>query len=40
MKYTDQQRVEKMIAVTAKLLDYLSVNDISGSEEAVISVLT
>lgn len=23
MKYTDQQRVEKMLAVTEKLLDYL-----------------
>ena len=32
MKYTDQQRVEKMLAVTEKLLDYLSANLISAAD--------
>ena len=32
MKYTDQQRVEKMIATTEKLLDYLSVNNITAED--------
>ena len=35
MKYTDQQRIEKMIEVTDKLLDYLSVNHITP--EAILS---
>ena len=32
MKYTDQQRVEKMLAVTEKLLDYLSANHITAAD--------
>ena len=32
MKYTDQQRIEKMIVVTEKLLDYLSVNNITAED--------
>lgn len=32
MKYTDQQRVEKMHAVTEKLLDYLSANHITAAD--------
>ena len=32
MKYTDQQRVEKMLAVTEKLLDYLSTNHITTAD--------
>ena len=32
MKYTDQQRVEKMLAITEKLLDYLSVNHITAAD--------
>ena len=32
MKYTDQQRIEKMIVTTEKLLDYLSVNNITAED--------
>ena len=32
MKYTDQQRVEKMLTVTEKLLDYLSANHITAAD--------
>lgn len=32
MKYTDQQRIEKMLAVTKKLLDYLSENGITAQD--------
>ena len=32
MKYTDQQRVEKMIAVTEKLLNYLSEKSITAED--------
>ena len=32
MKYTDQQRVEKMLTVTEKLLDYLSANHITAED--------
>ena len=32
MKYTDQQRVEKMTEVTEKLLDYLSMNHITAED--------
>ncbi len=32
MKYTDQQRIEKMIITTGKLLDYLSVNHITTED--------
>ena len=32
MKYTDQQRVEKMLAVTEKLPDYLSANHITAAD--------
>ncbi|MBR0267970.1 MAG: DUF86 domain-containing protein [Clostridia bacterium] len=35
MKYTDEQRIEKMIAKTEKLLDYLSENGVT--REAVLS---
>ena len=32
MKYTDHQRVEKMLAVTEKLLDFLSANHITTAD--------
>ena len=32
MKYTDQQRIEKMIITTEKLLDYLSVSHITTED--------
>ena len=32
MKYTDQERIDKMITVTEKLLDYLSANKISQED--------
>ena len=36
MKYTDQQRIEKMLTVTEKLLDYLSANHITTAEQQEI----
>lgn len=32
MKYTDEQRIEKMIAKTEKLLDYLSENGVTRED--------
>ena len=35
MKYTDEQRIEKMIAKTEKLLDYLSENGVTREGRSV-----